>query len=245
MKEFYLSERLLASWQSNAAAWTEVVRSGQIESRHLVTDQAIVAAVLACQPRTVLDLGCGEGWLSRRLSEHCEVVGVDGSASLIEAARQAQTASPFELSYQVLSYAELAQNPLAAGRDFDLIVANFALLDQELEALFCALHQLSTSQSIFLIQTLHPDTISAPEGWQSENFSGFGSASWTPMPWYFRPLQAWQALLTRSGWQVLAIEEPRHPQSAKPLSLLLKAQAQQEFFKNKTCEQLQQKVQNR
>lgn len=57
---------LAQSWITNAELWTAAVRDGDIESRRLVTDQAMVNAVLAQQPRRVFDLGCGEGWLVRR-----------------------------------------------------------------------------------------------------------------------------------------------------------------------------------
>ena len=51
---------ILASWHANADAWTRAVRERAIPSRVAVTDNAIVAAVRVCAPRTVLDVGCGE-----------------------------------------------------------------------------------------------------------------------------------------------------------------------------------------
>ena len=60
--------KLLALWQSNANAWTQAVRSASIESRRLATDQAVVDAVMRARPSRVLDVGCGEGWLTRALS---------------------------------------------------------------------------------------------------------------------------------------------------------------------------------
>jgi len=44
----------------------------------LVTDRAILDAVLACRPRTVMDLGGGEGWLALALQQNgIEVTAVD------------------------------------------------------------------------------------------------------------------------------------------------------------------------
>jgi len=64
-----LSEaKIVESWRNNAHAWTSAVREQRIDSRALVTDRAIVEAVLARAPRSVLDIGCGEGWLARRLA---------------------------------------------------------------------------------------------------------------------------------------------------------------------------------
>src|ERR1700689_2940465 len=59
--------KIVESWRNNAHAWTSAVREQRIDSRALVTDRAIVDAVLARAPRSVLDIGCGEGWLARRL----------------------------------------------------------------------------------------------------------------------------------------------------------------------------------
>jgi 2-polyprenyl-3-methyl-5-hydroxy-6-metoxy-1,4-benzoquinol methylase len=57
--------RIVESWHANAQPWVSAVRSGQIASRQLATDAAIIDAVLSQSPALVLDIGCGEGWLAR------------------------------------------------------------------------------------------------------------------------------------------------------------------------------------
>src|ERR1700693_2164362 len=70
-------------------AWTSSVRQGQIESRRLITDRSVIDAVLSCKPATVLDIGCGEGWLARALSRHgIRVTGLDAVPALIEQAKR-------------------------------------------------------------------------------------------------------------------------------------------------------------
>src|SRR4051812_34392403 len=79
--------RILESWHRNASPWTTAVRENQIESRRLVTNAAIVDAVSSRSPRSVLDLGCGEGWLVRTVSERgIKALGVDAIPSLIDQA---------------------------------------------------------------------------------------------------------------------------------------------------------------
>jgi len=50
-------EKIVDSWHTNATPWTSAVREQRIESRKLVTDRAIVDAVISRKPTSVLDLG--------------------------------------------------------------------------------------------------------------------------------------------------------------------------------------------
>lgn len=213
---------LARSWIANARAWTDIVRAGGIASRRLATDAAIVRAVLARAPRRVLDLGCGEGWLARTLSaQGVTVVGVDASAPLIDAARQAGGGT-----FHVLSYADLAADPAMAGTDFDVIAINFALLHDDVAPLLGALRRVLAPGGALLIQTVHPWNAGPPyqDGWRVEDFRGFGDkGGWQTMPWYFRTLGSWLALLRTSGYAMTALHEPLHPETALPLSLLLTA----------------------
>lgn len=210
------------SWQANATAWTAAVRGQRIESRRLVTDRAMLEAVLTHQPRRVLDLGCGEGWLCRALAaEDVEILGMDASAPLIEAARQAHPQGAYRcLTYDALDASE------GMGR-FDLIACNFSLLEAELGPVLQGLKQHLQAGGMLLIQTVHPWTACGEgpyqDGWRTEQFVSMGPGFSEPMPWYFRTLASWCELLTASNWQLLRLHEPRHPDTGLPLSLLMEA----------------------
>lgn len=122
--EHELEAELGRSWLLNASSWSAVVRAQAIASRRLATDAAVESAIRRHSPARVLDLGCGEGWLTRILaSSGVAVTGVDGSAPLVEAARSAGNGH-----FHHLDYDDIVANPERAGRGYDIIVANFSLL---------------------------------------------------------------------------------------------------------------------
>ncbi|MDT0496735.1 class I SAM-dependent methyltransferase [Algiphilus sp. W345] len=214
---------ILAAWASNAEPWTQAVREARIASRREVTDQAIVDAVLACGAREVLDLGCGEGWLARRLSQAgLRVTGVDAVAALVESARQSGGGEFHEMSYETLANGALP-------RQFDALVANFSLLgEQSVDGLIAAVPGLLNPGGWLLIQTLHPllacdEQHPYVDGWRDGTWAGISGGFSRPAPWYFRTLHNWCELLNRGALQLVELREPRADTATPPASLLLVA----------------------
>ena len=105
--------KIVESWRNNAPAWTVAVREGQVESRRQVTDQAIIDAILSRSPRSVLDMGCGEGWLARELvARNIDVLGIDVVPKFIEEAQRAGGGD-----FRVMSYEEIAAGNLDVSVD--------------------------------------------------------------------------------------------------------------------------------
>lgn len=217
-------DRLAKSWETNADAWAKAVREQLIPSRKQATDAAIVKAVLDYHPRRVLDLGCGEGWLARKMSEvDIEVVGVDASAALIAAARERGGAN-----YVLCSYSELASAPGIVGSAFDVIVSNFALLQEEVSPVLRAARSLLFPRGRLIIQTVHPWTAAGAtygDRWMEETFETISTDFVESMPWYFRTLESWSTILMQTGFVIGELREPRALGSTTPLSLIIAASA--------------------
>lgn len=216
-------ESIQRSWNANAGAWTAAVRGGTIASRTLGTDAAIIDAVMARRPQRVLDVGCGEGWLARALSERgIEVTGLDGSPALVESARAAGGGI-----FHVCDFASLATAPELRGERYDAIVCNFALLAEDIAPILRALAGYLTPTGSVIIQTVHPWIARGKggyeDGWRTETFAGMGAGFVETMPWYYRTLESWIGVLVGSGFRIDGLREPRHPQTGDPLSLLIEA----------------------
>lgn len=218
-----LDARLRDSWESNATAWTAAVREQRIPSRRAGTDAAIVAACTGLDARRVLDVGCGEGWLARAIARASrDILGIDGSAGLIE---QAAALPMPGVRFATVSYEELIADAHAAAGPWELIVCNFALLSDPLSPLLGALARRLAPEGRLLIQTVHPWVAMGDGpyecGWREEPFHGFGVAFPAAMPWYFRTLSSWCRELEVAGLCIREMEEPLHPETRRPLSMLL------------------------
>lgn len=215
-----LSERqIIDCWQQNVEPWVAAVREGQIESRLQVTNQAIIAAVLARAPATVLDVGCGEGWLVRELAEAgIDSLGVDVVPEFIACAQQAGGGR-----FKALSYEELLPHTL--NEQFDALVCNFSLLGKaSVDHLFRQAPSLLTRGGALIVQTVHPVAACGDgryeDGWRPGSWAGFNDGFVAPAPWYFRTLASWQTLFHDNGFAVGKMLEPLFPATNTPASVL-------------------------
>jgi SAM-dependent methyltransferase len=224
-------KQVLTSWAANADAWTNAIKNQEIESRRLITNQAIIDAITRYHPRSILDMGCGEGWLVRELvNRRIEAVGLDATPKLIA------NAKILGGEFYVVSYKDIySGNFPYPYDDIDAIVFNFSLIGKEAveEVLQATKRYLNANGKIF-IQTVHPlianGELPYQDGWRLETWDGFGSQFVEPSPWYFRTLESWVNLLISCGFNILECQEPLHPKTQKPASLILIGQAQNYTF---------------
>ena len=221
--------RILDSWQSNALPWSAAVRENLIESRVKVTNDAVVNTVLeecrAANLHSVLDLGCGEGWLVRELNRNgVSTVGVDAVSALIDQARALDPAN--QTRYKVLSYDGLIKSK--STETVDAVVANFSLLgDESVQQLFAAMKTLLNPGGMFIVQTVHPVLACGDhlyqDGWREESWNGFGVGAFKAAPWFFRTLESWTTLFFENQIELIKIKEPLHPETKTPASIIFVA----------------------
>lgn len=211
--------QIIRSWYSNASAWIKVIRTTGIASRKLLTNGAIIEAVLSVSPLRVLDVGCGEGWLARALTPFkMHVIGIDAVPALVA------QAVALGGEFYVQQYASIAKRQLEVD-PVDAVVCNFSLLGKEsVEDMLVALPLYLKDQGFLIIQTLHPVAACGErpyeDGWREGSWLGFGSDFSDPAPWYFRTLDSWSAMLKRCGFGILERREPLAAGAPAPASVI-------------------------
>ena len=115
------------SWDAAADDWVAHADTSDYQNQFLRPRMFALAGGVA--GRRVLDLGCGEGSYSRELVRRgARVTGVDGSARLIEVARQRAAAAGLDLDHRCVNASAL--DGISSG-SFDLVVASMIFMNVE------------------------------------------------------------------------------------------------------------------
>jgi len=195
-------------WEENAEQWAKVMESRTIASR-AVTNPAILNAVLESKPRSVLDLGCGDGWMAPEFqSRNIQYLGFDGSSKLVEIAR-----AKYGPHFEHRPYEDLIKK---GSSPVDVVVFNYSLMGEELLPVFQTIKSFLNPKGAIVIQTLHPCFAVKPykDGWQNEDFKALPASGAKPlpfqgtMPWYGRTLSSWMKLFHESELGLEKMIEP-------------------------------------
>lgn len=162
-----------------------------------------VVDLLAPQPgERILDLGCGDGVLTRRLVDAgCTVVGIDSSPDLVRAARA------LDLDASVRSATEMDFR-----EEFDAVFSNAVLhwitdADRVIQNVFRALRPggrfVAECGGHRCVETIQHALVTELER--------RGHDGWAANPWYFPSAEEYGGRLTRAGFDVRSIEVVPRP----------------------------------
>ena len=213
----------IALWNANAEDWhVQVGHEGDL-NRRLNSDPVLWSFLGDVSGLTVLDAGCGTGYLSRKLAERgARVVAVDAAERMIEIARR-ETPAALDISYRVASCADL--DGVADG-SIDRIVSNYVLMDiPDLDGAVDAFHRVLRPGGIAVAVFSHPcfplsemNEIGSSGGfavrWTAPYFEArrVEDPPWNhfahPFIWNHRPLRQYWRAFRNAGFAVDDFEEP-------------------------------------
>jgi ubiquinone/menaquinone biosynthesis C-methylase UbiE len=208
-------------WNRVAADWRIQVGDEGDGNRFLNSDPVLWAFAGEVKGLTVLDAGCGTGYLSRKLHDRgARVTGIDFSERMIEIAR----AQYPDLDFRVDSCSALTT---VTDEHFDLVIANYVLMDTpDLHGTMAAFHRVLKPNGVAVLVFSHPcfpqgratvseDGEAVRYDW---HFSYFEHRQCIDPPWahftaefiwFHRPLSDYWKAFRAAGFVVVEFEEPR------------------------------------
>ncbi|WP_411031558.1 class I SAM-dependent methyltransferase [Spongiimicrobium sp. 3-5] len=215
-----MKSEIIESWEKNAEEWVRVIEENQIQSRKF-TNAAIVETVSKSNANKILDIGCGEGWLTRSITEMGKTaVGIDAIAPLIESARKKGQESFYQLTYEeIINGQEIPEGP------YDCAVFNFCLyLKDGLIDLLVQTKKTLNENGTIIIQTLHPfflfhQGLAYGSQWVTDSWKGLPGNFIEGHAWYARTFADWVDAFEKCDVKIIAAREVINGQG-KPISLI-------------------------
>lgn len=206
--------------------WTAMIRDEINPFRKYVTDPALFKRLDTWKISTsVLEIGCGEGYIVRRLrAQGHRVTGFDLSLPLLEAARTIEAAGANYVNGDALRL------PFRSG-SFEAAVSNFLIIELPDPALAIAeAARVLKVGGRFLFEIVHPFCFADNAGQTSgqrvtdyfrsqyfeEQFVVDGRVSPLKSIRYHHPLSLYTQALTDNGFHISALEEPRPAPDTPP-----------------------------
>lgn len=215
-------------WDSNAAIWDAGLGSDGDDTRRYWSDDALLTMLGPPDGRHLLDLGCGNGYLSRILAARgAEVVGVDMSEAMLSHA----ATYPVDggcVRYVRSSITDLSDLP---PDHFDGAVSNYVLHDvADYEQALSEVNRVLRPGASLVLTLTHPCFSCGPRTWSTEppdsprredavgfltdgyfrraaylieDWSGFSA-----IPYYHRPLRDYWRAFQRQGFDIVGFDEP-------------------------------------
>lgn len=208
-------------WNRVAADWDKQVGDDGDSNRILNSDPVLWQFAGDVSGASILDAGCGTGYLSRQLHEcGARVVGIDFSEEMIRIARSKAA----HIDFRIDSCSTL--HTVADG-SFDIVISNYVLMDtpdltETVEAFFRVLQPGGHVVVVFSHPCFPQEYVTATDNdvavtyqW---NFPYFQQQKCIEPPWghftsefiwFHRPLSDYWKAFRKAGFEVVDFEEPR------------------------------------
>jgi ubiquinone/menaquinone biosynthesis C-methylase UbiE len=216
-------------WNGNASRWEAALDTDGDETRRYFSDDIMLAMLGPLRGKSIVDLGCGNGYLSRILATAgAEVTGIDLSDAMLTNARAyAQRGNGIRyLQYSITNLSGLDD------QHFDSAVCNYVLHDvADYDLALAEVNRVLKPNGSLVLTLTHPCFSSGPRRWQmqvpdsprqedaiaylvDEYFSDttYMIGNWhgfAPVPYYHRPLSDYWRAFRRQGFTVSDFDEPR------------------------------------
>lgn len=120
------SVEVAAFWEGNAETWTRQARAGYDVYRDALNTPAFLAMLPPVEGLDGIDIGCGEGSNTRQVARRgARMLGIDVAPTFIRHAREAETAEPLGIRYEMADATALPH----ADATFDFATAFMSLMD--------------------------------------------------------------------------------------------------------------------
>ncbi len=218
-----MPNEIIKSWEQNASEWVKAIDSQRITSRKF-TNPAIVQMLKDTASKRILDIGCGEGWLTRSITAMGKQgIGIDAIGQLLDNARQKGPESFYQMSYE-----DIVAGHTVPEAPYDIIVFNFCLYQEKgLPKLFEATKRALFCNGSVVVQTLHPYfLLSNGLAYEGQVITD----SWKGLPgnftdrhhWYARTFEDWFSIFAECNMNVKDLREITNDEEI-PVSLILRA----------------------
>ncbi|TFG34490.1 class I SAM-dependent methyltransferase [Candidatus Thorarchaeota archaeon] len=152
-------------WEDNADAFTDLIAGRGTPHHRNILNPCVEELIGDVEGKTLLDAGCGEGYLSRYYAKRGAVVtAIDFSRRLIEIAMKFMTEDGQIIEYMV---ADICHMKSIENEKFDVVLSNLVLLNIPcLKEAFNEFHRVLKVEGYLVFSIVHPA------------FNFYGPSSW-------------------------------------------------------------------
>ncbi len=168
-------------WDNNAEQWHKLFGENDLNRCDLL-DPIILRVLGDVKGKKILDAGCGDGYLCRKLARQGGfVTGVEISKKMLDFALEEQRREPLTISYR---HASCTSMPFLAASTFDVVVTNNVIQDNaDYQGAFREFSRLLKPGGTYLHIANHPCFMTPVWGWVRDDK---GQRLYRKVDYYFK-----------------------------------------------------------